>query len=43
MALSHPYTTRSVAQVFVDHIAKLYSMPKSIVSTRDPVFLGAFW
>ncbi|KAM2483557.1 hypothetical protein ACFX1W_041176 [Malus domestica] len=43
MALSHPYTSHSIAQIFVDHIFKLHGMPAMIVSDRDPVFLSAFW
>ena len=43
VALSHPYTAHSVAQIFVDHIFKLHGMPATIVSDRDQVFLSAFW
>ncbi|KAL4198600.1 hypothetical protein AMTRI_Chr03g46790 [Amborella trichopoda] len=32
--ISHPYTSTSVAQIFFNHIFKLYGMPKSIVSTK---------
>ncbi|KAM2118243.1 hypothetical protein ACFX1R_011686 [Malus domestica] len=43
IAMSHPYTASSVAQLFVEHIFKLHGMPNSIVSDRDPVFTSAFW
>ncbi|GJR06348.1 retrotransposable element Tf2 [Tanacetum coccineum] len=35
MALSHPYTASSVAQVFMDSIYKLHELPNSIVNDRD--------
>jgi len=41
--LSHPYTTGSVAQLFLDQIFKLHGLPKSIVSDRDRVFTSNFW
>lgn len=43
LPLKRPYTAASVAQVFLDSIVKLHSLPKSIVSDRDPVFTSAFW
>lgn len=43
IALSHPYTTSSVAQVFLDSIYKLHGLPTSIVSDRDSVSLSHFW
>ena len=43
MPLSHPYTTLSIVKAFKDNIYKLLSLPKSIVSDRDPVFTSNFW
>lgn len=43
VVLSYPYTARSVASKFVDHIVKLHGMPRSIISDRDPMFVSAFW
>jgi hypothetical protein len=43
LALSHPYTTAKVAQVFLAHVLKLHGMPNTIVSDRDPVFNSSFW
>ncbi|GJZ76963.1 reverse transcriptase [Tanacetum coccineum] len=39
MALSHPYTTSSAAQVFLDSVYKLHGLTNLIVSDRDVVFL----
>ncbi|PRQ41877.1 putative nucleotidyltransferase, Ribonuclease H [Rosa chinensis] len=43
IALKHPYTARSVAELFVQEIFRLHGMPESIISDRDPIFLSAFW
>jgi hypothetical protein len=40
--LSHPYTTGSIAKLFLDHIFKLYGLPKSIVCDRDRIFTSNF-
>jgi transposase InsO family protein len=41
--LTHPYTARTVAQLFLDQIFKLYGLPKSIVSDQDKIFTSNFW
>jgi hypothetical protein len=41
--LKHPYTASKVADLFVDNIYRLHSMPLSLVSDRDPVFTSHFW
>jgi hypothetical protein len=43
IALSHPYTTISVARAFFEGIVRLHGFPSSIVSDRDPVFTGHVW
>lgn len=43
IALPHPYTSASIARLFLDHIFKLHEMPKSIFSDRDPTFTSSFW
>ena len=41
-ALKHPYTSKSVAEVFVKKVVRLYGYPRSIVSDRDRVFVSNF-
>lgn len=38
VALTHPYTARKVAALFVTNIVRLHGVPKSMVSDRDLVF-----
>jgi hypothetical protein len=42
-ALQHPFTTSTMAQLFMDNIFELHGMPHSIVSYRDPTFTSNFW
>ena len=37
------YKVDEAAHLFVKHIVKLWGVPKSIVSDRDPQFTGHFW
>jgi hypothetical protein len=43
VALKHPYTTASVAKIFIDQIYRLQSMPSSIISVRDRIFTSNLW
>ena len=42
-ALAHPFSARRVAEVYIRDIARLHSMPWTIVSDRDRIFVSAFW
>jgi hypothetical protein len=42
-SLQHPFTTSTVAQIFMDNIFKLHGMPNSIFYDRDPTFTNNFW
>jgi hypothetical protein len=41
--LQHPFTTSTVAQIFMDQVFKLHGMLYSIVSDHDPTFISNFW
>lgn len=43
IAISHPFTSLSVVQVFMDNILKLHGIPATIVCDRDKVFVSQFW
>lgn len=42
MALSHPYSAKTIVEIFVENIVKLHGMPQSIISDQDPIFISPF-
>jgi hypothetical protein len=41
--LHHPFTATKIADVFMDTVHKLHSMPVALVSDRDKIFTSTFW
>ena len=41
--IKHPYTIRSITEIFVKEIIILHGVPISIASDRDPTFMSHFW
>jgi hypothetical protein len=42
-AFQHPFTTSTMAQIFMDQVFKLHGMSHSIVYDRDPTVTSNFW
>lgn len=42
IALTHPYTAKKVAEVFVEQVVRLYRVPKTIINHRDRIFMNIF-
>jgi CBS domain-containing protein len=43
LALAHPYTVHSVAQLFIDNVFKLHGILVAIVTDRDMIFTSKLW
>jgi hypothetical protein len=41
--VKHPYTSASIAQIFLDNVVKMHGVPQSIICDRDRVFTSSFW
>lgn len=41
--LKHPYTAKSIAELFVKEIVRLHGIPKTLISDRDLLFVSNFW
>jgi hypothetical protein len=43
ISLSHPFTTKTMVQIFLDHIFKLHGLPVVIITDRDRIFTSQLW
>lgn len=43
LALKHPFTAQSVAELFNKEVMRLHGIPEAVISDRDRVFLSNFW
>lgn len=43
LLLKHPYTARSVVDIFTKEVIRLHGIPSSIVSDRNVLSLSNFW
>jgi hypothetical protein len=41
--LSHPFTTQTVTQLFIENVFKLHGIPVAIVTDRDRNFTSKLW
>lgn len=42
VTLSHLYTAKQVAEIFIQEVVRHYGIPKSIISNRKKIFLSHF-
>ena len=40
ISLGHPFEATKVARIFLDHVSKLHSIPQSMISDRDKIFIS---
>jgi hypothetical protein len=43
IALSHPFTTKTIVQSFIDHVFKLHGLPLVIIIDKDRIFTSQLW
>ncbi|GMI79920.1 hypothetical protein HRI_001661300 [Hibiscus trionum] len=43
IGLTHPFTTKGVAHIFLKNVFKLHGLPSNIICDRDKVFMSLFW
>jgi hypothetical protein len=41
--LSRFFTTKTIVQLFIDHIFKLHGLPLAIITDRDQIFTSQLW
>lgn len=43
LLLKHPFSAKTVAEVFIKEVVRLHGVPKSIVNDRDSIFMSLLW
>jgi hypothetical protein len=43
ISLSHPFTTRTIVQLFLDNVFKLHLLPLAIITEQDRIFTSQLW
>ena len=43
VGLSHPYTTKEVAALFIKEVVRLHGFPATIILDHDRLFMSSFW
>jgi transposase InsO family protein len=43
ITMSHPFTTRTVVQLFLDNIFKIHGLPLVIITDKDRIFTSQPW
>jgi hypothetical protein len=43
ISLSHLFTTRTIVQLFIDHVFKLHGLPLANITDRDRIFTSQLW
>jgi hypothetical protein len=43
LALSHPFTPQTMAQIFMDNVFKLHGPLAAIIIDRDGIFTSELW
>jgi hypothetical protein len=41
--MCHPFTTRTIVQLFIDTVFKLHGLPLAIITDRDRIFTSQLW
>jgi hypothetical protein len=41
--MSHPFTTKTVVQVFINNVFMLHGLPLAIITDRDWIFTSQLW